>query len=254
MWEIGFLIMEIFTKQEDRWLREALHSVSSPQGLRERICHRLSQEVVAQTDPTVNSTTKMDSLVASTVASVAPLEHEGVGVSNTSKTPAMLPATRRQWLGWALALSLAALMFGVFQSTRPLSTEQLARHAMTQLDQILNDGADWHTEFDEQFSELAILHGQLRDTVRPVGYLDRSGAPIAEHCRVWKLLSTTTNKPLYVFSFPNALTVGKLTPQLQVVNRVSGGWSMVALRSGERIVVVLAEGSIESHFFLPKSA
>ena len=246
--------MEIFTEQEDRWLRDALHSGSSPHGLRQRICHRLSQEVVAQSDPTASSATKIESLVASTVASVAPLEHEGVVVSSTSITRSILPSTRRHWLGWALALSLAALLFGVFQSSRPLSTEQLARHAMTQLDQILNDEADWHTEFDEQFSDLAILHGQLRDTVRPFGYLDRSGAPIAERCRVWKLLSTTTNKPLYLFSFPNALTVGKLTPQLQVVNRVSGGWSMVALRSGERIVVILAEGSIESHFFLPKSA
>lgn len=251
--------MGILTEQEDRLLRDALHSVSSPHGLRERICKRLNQDVAAQTDPTVTSTTKMEILVAATVGSVAPSEHDGIGVSSTSKTSATLSSTRRhstrrQWLGWAIALSFAALMFGVFQSTRPLSTEQLARHAMTQLDQIISDGANWQTQFDVQFSDLAVLHGQLRDSVQPIGYLERSGGPIAERCRVWKLLSTTTNKPLYVFSFPDALTVGRLTSQLQVVNRVSGGWSTVALRSGDRIVVVLAEGSIESHFFLPKSA
>ncbi len=245
--------MEDFTEQEDQWLRDALHSVSSPVGLRERIRSRLRQELAAQANLTELDRLNIESAPASPRHPIA--EADGVikleVASLSAKTRSM---TRRQWVGMALALSIAALTLGAFQWSRPFSAERLAQLSLTQLDQVIGDEVNWRTEFDEQLSDLAVLNGQLLGNILPLGYQDRSGSPLAEQCRIWKLQSNTTHKSFYVFDFQDARTVGKLTSQLQAINRVSGGWSVVAMRSGDRVLVVLFEGAVDSYLYRRQSA
>ncbi len=241
--------MENLTEQEDRWLRDALHSVSSPAGLRERIQQRLRQEVPAPAVFTDTFMVKSESIAAAlTTDSAAIPDHENLQANSLGQARNQQSISRRQWTGWAIALSVLALAFGISQWSRPLSTQQLAQRALTRLDQVLNDQAAWNTDFESQLSELAILKGQLRD-VQPLGFQDHAGKPIAERCRIWKLLSITTNKPLYVFDFADARQVARLSSLLEPIHTVSGGWSVVAMRSGDRVVVVLYEGSIENYLY-----
>lgn len=241
--------MENLTEQEDRWLRDALHSVSSPAGLRERIQQRLLQEVASKAVSTDMSQVKKE-LIASalTADSAAISDHVNVQANSLGEARNQRSILRRQWTGWAIALSVLALAFGISQWPQTFSTEQLAQRALMRLDQVLNDQAAWQTDFESQLSDLAILKGQLRD-VQPLGFQDHAGKPIAEHCRIWKLLSTTTNKPLYVFDFAGARQVARLSSLLEPIHTVSGGWSVVAMRSGDRVVVVLYEGSIENYLY-----
>lgn len=241
--------MENLTEQEDRWLRDALHSVSSPAGLRERIHGRLLQEVTAQTAFTDTSLGKMESIAAALTTDCAAMrDHEIVQTNSRGEVSTKKSISRRQMTGWAIALSALVLAFGIAQWSRPFSAEQLAQRALTRLDQLSNDQVAWHTDFNSQLSELAILNGQLRD-VQPLGFQDHSGGPIAERCRIWKLLSTTTNKPLYVFDFADAGQVADVSSQLEPIHTVSGGWSVAAMRSGARVVVVLYQGSFENYLY-----
>ena len=242
-----------FTEQEDQWLRDALHGAAAPPDLRERIRSRLRQEAAVQLGHIVSPqpTAILDNRGQGPVA-------DGLNSQLEVARPMPIdnqPSTgRRQWLGWALALSAAALVLVMFQWSRPYSLEQLAQHCLQQLDGVLDENTSWNTDFNSQLSELSALNDQLRGNVQPLGYQDQTGEPFAERCRVWKLHSNTTHKSFYVFDFQDARDVRKLTSQLQAINRVSGGWSMVAMRSADRVVVVLFEGAVDNYLYRLQSA
>ncbi len=232
--------MDNFTEQDDQWLRDTLHGVSSPVGLRERIRSRLQQEVSAQTPSTLG--VQPDS------------SHDQFQLSPAATTIEDHRHSRRKWVAVALAVSVSALVVGGLRWSRPASVEQLAKQCLQQLDGVLGEDATWHAEFNEQLSELDLLDGQLRGSIQPIGYQDQSGGTFSQQCRVWKLFSNSTNKAFYVFDFKDARDVHGLNSQLEALNRVSGGWSMVAMQTSGRIVVVLFEGSVDSYLYRQQSA
>lgn len=251
--------MEDFTEQDDRWLRDALQSASAPAGLRERIRSSLRQEAAAQLSPRASSPALLgDSPEASRAKTAAAATTIGPSTSSSEQVelPRATPPTarHRRWVGLALALSAAVLLIAGLQWSRPYSVEQLAQHSLQQLELVLREDATWNSNFSEHFSELAILDEQLRGHVEPVGFQNRPGEPIARHCRVWKLYSNTTHKAFYVFDFQDAHQVQQLTSQLQAINRVSGGWSMFAMRSADRVVVVLLEGVPDDYLYRLQAA
>lgn len=231
--------MESNNQHDDQLLRDALHGVSAPAGLHQRLQSRLRQEATAYGE----------------------LPWYGESGDDCVELPRQVASSdrarvrRRQWIGLALALSLVGLAFGVFQWSRPTSTEQLAQFTLGQLDRLLSEDAVWQTDFDKQVAELGILAGQLRlINVKPLGFQDIAGGVFAEHCRVWKLYSRTTNKAIYVFDFQHARQVSSLGGQLQAIKRTSGGWSSVAMHTGDRLVVVLVEGTLDGYLYQSQSA
>ena len=259
---------------DDQTLRAALFDVNVPAGMRQRLLDRLRAEGTAGTAP--HGTSPIDSSSLSTeiatgeifaeeskiTAATAPLasqpvvdlpraEHEDAG--GELSQPAGR-AERRQW-AVALALSIVALAaLGVYQWTRPASTEQLARFTLGQLDQLLSEDAVWQTNFDPALPDLAVLERQLRFDFRPIGFQDQPAASLAAQCRVWKLYSQTTHKVFFVFDFTQASHVQSLTRQLQELNRSSGGWSLVAMQTADRVVVVAVEGRVDSYLYQRQSA
>lgn len=230
--------MEPNDQHDDQLLRDALLGVSAPDGLHQRLLARLQQEAAESSDlhRTVGSPDG-----ASQVNRLAERsQRERVG--------------RRQWVGWALALSLVGIAFGVYRWSRPASIEQLTQFTFGQLDALQAETVVWQTGFADPFAELSILEGQLRFDFRPIGFHDQSGGVFAEHCRVWRLDSPITKRTFYVFDFQNAVQVQSLTRQLQAIRRNSGGWSLVAMQDGDRLVVVLVEGAPDSYLYRPLSA
>lgn len=218
--------MESNNQHEDQPLRDALLGVSMPAGLNQRLLNRLRQEAADFVElPRKNSPSERWS------------------------------GRRRQWLGLALAMSLVGLAFGVFQWSRPPSPEQLAQFTLGQLDRLLSKEAVWRADFGKQLDELEVLAGQVRfNNVTPLGFQDIAGGPFAEHCRVWKLYSPTTNKAFYVFDFQHARQVPSLNGQLQAIKQTSGGWSSVAMLAGDHLIVVLVEGALDSYLYQSQSA
>ncbi|MCC7335209.1 MAG: hypothetical protein IT422_08930 [Pirellulaceae bacterium] len=230
--------MESNNQPEDQSLRDALLGVSVPAGLNQRLLSRLRQE--AKVD---------DELPRLEDSSEA-----GVELSRQDMPNQRWRGRRRQWLGLALALSLVGLAFGVFQWSRPLSTEQLAQFTLGQLDRLLGEDAVWQSDFEKQLDELKVLDGQVRPNVKTLGFQDIAGGPFAKHCRVWKLRSLTTNKAFYVFDFQQARQIPSLDEQLQAIKQTSGGWSSVAMRTGDHLIVVLVEGTLDSYLYQSQSA
>lgn len=261
---------------DDQSLRAALFNVKLPSGMRQRLLDRLRAEAAAS--PATQSSSPLQSAIISSetgskeiiahdtfarvTADAAQIAHQPAvelspaGEANTSRD---LPwnagrPRRRQW-AIGLAMSLVALAaVGVYRWTRPASTEQLAHFTLTQLDRLLSQDAVWQTDFDAQLAELAVLDGQLRFNIRPIGFQDQSGGSLASQCRVWKLHSLTTHKVFFVFDFRHAQQVPSLTRQLQELNRSSGGWSLAALQVADRVVVVAVEGRVDNYLYQRLSA
>ncbi len=233
---------------DDRVLRAALLNVDLPSGLQQRLLDRLRAEaaecgqVPAAECGQVPATHNADRNDTPVVLAARDLPHNG-------------KRSRRTLWATALALSIVALAaLGIYQWTRPASSMQLAQFTLKQLDRLLSDEASWQTDFDPQLPELAVLQGQLRSTIRPIGFQDQGGGPVAEHCRVWKLYSMATHKVFFVFDFKQAKSVPSLTRQLQELSRSSGGWSVVAMQADGRVVVVAVEGRVDSYLYQLQSA
>lgn len=230
--------MESNNQHDDQPLRDALLGVSVPVGLHQRLLSRLRQEAAAYGES----------------PRLGELSEDCVELPRQDMSSGRWWGRRRQWLGVALALSLVGLAFGVFQWSRPPSTEQLAQFTLGQLDRLLSEDAVWQSDFEKQLGELEVLAEQLRFNVKPLGFQDIAGGPFAEHCRVWKLYSLTTNKAFYVFDFQPARQIPSLNGQLQAIRLTSGGWSSVAMLAGDRLVVVLVEGTLDSYLYQSQSA
>lgn len=264
---------------DDRSLRAALFNVKVPAGMRQRLLDSLRAEAAAGTPPQDMSSIDSAVVIKNSSAENPTAGHiaghiAGHTVDNEpaasqptvelarggeSTAGGELPRKagrprRRQW-AIGLAMSLVALAaVGVYQWTRPASTERLARFTLGQLDQLSSDDAAWQTDFDPRLPELAVLDGQLRFNIRPIGFQDRPGGGLAGQCRVWKLYSLATHKVFFVFDFKQANQVQSLTRGLQELNRSSGGWSLVALQVADRVVVVAVEGRVDSYLYQRQSA
>lgn len=258
---------------DDRSLRAALFNVKVPAGMRQRLLDSLRAEAAAGTplqdsidSAVVVQNTSAENLTAGHIAGhtvdnepatsqpTVELAHD-VESTAGGKLPRDAGRPRRRQWAIGLAMSLLALAaVGVYQWTRPASTERLSRFTLGQLDQLLSDDAVWQTNFDPRLSELAVLDGQLRFNIRPIGFQDRPGGGLAGQCRVWKLYSLTTHKVFFVFDFKQANQVQSLTRQLQELNRSSGGWSLVAMQVADRVVVVAVEGRVDSYLYQRQSA
>ncbi len=234
--------MKSNNQPEDQSLRDALLGVSAPAGLRQRLLSRLREEAVAY-----DGLPQLGNQQEEPVGGCVELPREIV-LSDRGKV------RRRKWISLTLAVTLVGLAFGVFQWSRPPSTEQLAQFTLGQLDRLLSEDAVWQTDFEKQFPELGVLAGKLRLNVEPLGYQDIAGGVFAEQCRVWKLNSQGNNKAFYVFDFRHARQIPALNEQLQAIKRASGGWSSVAMRSGNRLVVVLVEGTLDNYLYQSQSA
>lgn len=256
---------------DDQTLRAALFNVKVPTGMRQRLLDRLRAEAAADAAPQDTSPIESAFVVGNTIAEVSIAEHTVDDAQAASQPQVELAHAAESTVGgelpraaarlnrreWAigLAMSLVALAaVGVYQWTRPASTERLARFTLGQLDQLLSDDAVWKTDFDPQLSELTVLAGQLRFNIRPIGFQDRPGGGLADQCRVWKLYSLTTHKVFFVFDFKQANQVQSLTRGLQELNRSSGGWSLVAMQDADRVVVVAVEGRVDSYLYQRQSA
>lgn len=226
--------MHDFTEHDDRWLREALHSVSPPGDLRERIRSRLRQEATAQ------------------LPAPQPAGSDAASTVPASTVPAI--SGRRAWLAWVLAAATAAAVLMAVRWSQPLSPQQLAAHCLVQLDGVLQESHRWQSDVASHISQLSVLEGRLQGQVQPLGYLDLDGGRFAKRCRVWKLRSDTTQRVFYVFDFQDARSIGRLGGQFQAVDRVSGGWSLYAMRSSERVLVVLFEGRVDDYLHRLQSA
>lgn len=243
---------------DDQTLRAALFNVKVPSGMRQRLLDRLRAEAnadTAQHETNGSEPAFVSRAVASsgTVDNAQAASQPAVELAPTAESNAGRPH-RRQW-ALALALSLVALAaLGIYQWTRPASTSQLAQFTIEQLDRLLSDDVVWQTDFDPQLAELAVLDGQLRFNIRPIGFQDQRGGGLADQCRVWKLYSLATHKIFFVFDFKHANQVHSLTRQLQELNRSSGGWSLVAMQTEGRIVVVAVEGRVDSYLYQRQSA
>ncbi len=266
---------------DDRTLRGALFDVDLPAGMQQRLLDRLRAEAADQTSLLAGSTEA--TVVSRESAATDRLAGDGVFTrevnardslddTQAARPPAVELAraaepmagrdqrqaagrsSRRQW-ATALALSIVALAaLGVYQWTRPTSTEQLAQFTLGQLDRLLADEAVWQTDFDQHLPELALLKGQLRFDIRAIGVQDHSGGALADQCRVWKLYSLATHKVFFVFDFKQANHIQSLTRQLQELKRSSGGWSLAAMQADGRVVVVAVEGRVDSYLYQLQSA
>lgn len=245
---IKVLAMESNNQHEDQPLRDALLGVSLPAGLNQRLLSRLRQEAVDYAE--------LPRQAGELLPRLGESSDDCVELPRKDTPSERWSGRRRQWLGLALAMSLVGLAFGVFQWSRPPSPEQLAQFTLGQLDRLLTKDAVWRADFGKQFDELKVLIGQMRFNVKvePLGFQDIAGGPFAEHCRVWKLHSLTTNKAFYVFDFQNARQIPSLNGQLPAIKQNSGGWSSVAMLAGDRLIVVLVEGTLGSYLYQSQSA
>lgn len=261
---------------DDPLLRAALFNVHVPSGLRQRLLDRLRAEAASEPTALESSASTIagpqdasssqsafdpQAAVASNSEVIAGVSENNpqavdqpvVELARTEDSLAGRP-NRRSW-AIGLALSIVALVgLGVYQWTRPVSTKQLAQFTLGQLDRLLSDEAVWQTDFDQQLSELAVLEGQLRFNIQAIGFQDQSGDGVADQCRVWKLYSQTTHKVFFVFDFKQAQQVQSLTRQLQELQRSSGGWSLAAMQTEGRLVVVAVEGRVDSYLYHRQSA
>ena len=279
---------------DDQVLRAALLNVKLPMGMQQRLRDRLRAEAAQAAPQPEAGLTQTDLLVEHSAAHQTQAQAQAIdaGLANeTSSAQAELretefpktefpetelpeiemirPAqpqtdrelplrskrTRRSVWATALALCIVALAgLGLYQWTRPVSNTQLAQFTLSQLDRLLSEEVAWQTDFDPQLPELAVLQGQLRSNIRPVGFQDQSGGPVADQYRVWKLYSLTTHKVFFVFDFQQAKPLPSLTRQLQELSRSSGGWSVVAMQADGRVVVVAVEGRVDSYLYQLQSA
>jgi hypothetical protein len=258
--------MDNFSKLDEQELRDALHAVAVPPRLQARILERLQQEASGGEplkDQKTCASPGADVSCLPNIGSQQPLERLPERVEPASTDPstvtlqtALPPAnSRRAWLGWATAVSAAALLFAISYWARPASVDQLSKFCHQQLEQVLRgDSNHWKREFDPLLPELAILKGQLRGDIRASGYQDCASSPLGRSCRIWNLYSNTTHKAIYLFDFRGASELEQLTKQLRVIRSVSGGWSMAAMRVEDRVLVVLFEGAPGSYLYLPRAA
>jgi hypothetical protein len=261
------IFMDNFSKLDEQAMRDALHAVAVPPRLQARIFERLQQEA-AREQPNAESPIGIPLTNVSRMSSTVPLEPavrlsehtepiEYTEPTNTVLRQTAVPTTasRRAWMGWAMAVSAAALLFAISYWARPVSVEQLSQFCDQQLEQVLSGEANhWKREFDPLLPQLAILNGQLRADIRASGYQDFAASPLGRSCRVWNLYSNTTHKAFYLFDFSGASEFEQLTKQLRVIRSVSGGWSMAAMRVEDRVLVVLFEGAPGSYLYLRRSA
>ncbi len=239
--------MEQFTEPDDRQIRGALHGVELPSGLRARMRTRLQSQLEASSLEAPNQ------ILTHLIDTASEVPSASVGDIGTLAQPERSAAThRRQWLGLAMALSLASALFGLYHFSRPMSPERLAQHCLLQLDGLLSPDATWQTSFEPQ--QLSLLEAQLRRNVQPLGFQDHSGLPFAQRCRIWQMFSHATQKPFFVFDFQEARSVESLNSQLQSIKRVSHGWSLVALRSGDHVFVIAFDGPVADYLNIRQAA
>ncbi len=256
------------TDPDDARIRAALNDVPLPSGLEQRILSRLHLSVVDRSADQARS-------VVDRSADQAQIGLEQALLSNlpqpdTTEQPTALPTvqlptaappssgifgrgSRRNWVRLSLALSVVAVAAGVWHWSRPTTPQRLAHYSLQLLDALQSPAAQWQTE-QVPWKQLGALNGQLRNSIRPIGFLDMPGGPVASECRVWHLQSTITQKSFYVLDFHDARSVLSLSSQLEAIDRVSGGWTLYAQRSGDRVLVVLFEGAVSDYLVRPQSA
>ncbi len=231
---------------DDARIRAALTNVPIPLGLEQRILARLRLSV-ADSNVVDRSADQMPSKSELPTIALQPATAADV------RSPSGSPVSRRTWVQLSLALSLVAVAAGLWLWSQPSTPQHLAHYSLHLLDTLQSPTAQWQTE-QVPWSQLGALNGQLRNSIRPVGFLDTQGGPIAAECRVWHLQSTITQKSFYVLDFRDSRSVTNLSNQLEAIDRVSGGWTMFAQRSGDRILVVLFEGAVSDYLVRPQSA
>lgn len=222
------------TDRDDRQIELALHNVSIPAGLRDRLHAALRD---AAETPLTNA--------SSEAVSSEPMAASHQSVPLTADSPSSY--TRRGWLAVATAAALAAILFGAYHLSRPSSYSQIANHSLQQLELIRQGHYSMQAIDAASSRELRPLWPQLKRDLAAIGMYDIAPPRQAEAARVWQLQSRTTGKDFFVFAFHDARRVEGLNSQLQSIHRVSGGWSLVAMQTEGRLFVVAYQGSTEDY-------
>lgn len=238
------------TDRDDRQIASALHNVSIPAGLRDRLHTALRD---AAETPLTNASS--EAVGSEAVGSAATMSEPLAATDQSIPLAAALPShSRRGWLAVASAAVLAAVLFGAYHLSRPSSYSQIANHSLQQLELIRQGHYPVQTIDAASSRELRPLWPQLKRDLAAIGMYDIAPPRQAEAARAWQLQSRKTGKDFFVFAFHGARRVEGLNSQLQSIHRVSGGWSLVAMQADGRLFVVAYQGSIEDYINLLQAA
>lgn len=254
---------EELSEFDEQHIRSALHGLDVPRRLRERIRQRLHQEANSDMPSAAGSVDGpiicklprqgADSQPELEITQDGAQEHLPT-LASAGKLASSNRFSRRSVAVLALSLGLFGVLFTAYRFSRPLAPDRLAEFCLQAVDRLNTVESNWQPPATQELNSLsADLAGQLL-SVDIIGVQDITGDPFAARCRIWALRSPTTNKRLFIFDFQDANPVQRLSSQLQSIRQASGGWSMVAMRSGERVLVVAFEGQWESYLRRPRSA
>ncbi len=220
-------------------LELALHSVAIPDGLQDRIRARVRAEAAAP-EPSLADPVSPDSSVVGVEMVEAATEVVASGRPDLPTTVVSKRSwTARRWVQPVVAASVLLLLAGgVYLWTRPVSAHQLAQHCLQQLD--LTDSIQWTQDGRPDFSYLQ-TRMRFPRSLRVIGVVDSSPGGFGRQCRTWKL-SDETGAVSYVFEFLEPAAVSELGPELAIIRRQSGHWSLVACQTPERLWVVATSG------------
>lgn len=224
----------------------ALDQVPVPTDLQTRIVRRLQQEARVPEDVSVLKRAADDAghddVPFEQSASVAGGEVNAGGVKCGKIMASRFSSGAGWWIGVAASILVLA---GLYFLGRPLTTDQLVEHCLKNLDSLVRSESE--LILDEHFDYAEVLGRlSLARSTRSEGYYRQLAGSFGERCKTWKL--TVENQPaFYVMEFVDPARVNDLDEQPRVIRLQSGGWSMAAFRSQDRVFVIAMRGDIRRH-------
>lgn len=220
----------------DMSIAAAMNSIPVPSGLEERLKNSLQSHL--HTTESVQGV-EVDATLDET--------NDLVELQSIETKQDQTRQTRRRVFGFGIGATVVAacLAFAMLGMQRSLSTDDLATHAIGQLE----DSNQWSSTSFLPPTLHAFIYQNLQDThQRPITEFTGDAAQFGDVCKIWKL--SGAGDDLFVIAITNSTQIQNLSSRLQVICD-SGPWSIAAMQSNDNQIFLVATRSDVRSYFRP---
>lgn len=223
-------------------LSDALHDVSVPSSLRDRISARLHSEVREPSPATAG--VQLDHAARYTPKHATPdhgVSDHGVSRHSVSRYSTSRYGSRRLWMGLAAAAAVAGIGLAIIPFTASRTSNQLATRCLDLLDSIDSvqpERWDAPAPDDLEQTRLALRQMQTRQTA-----MQLVGRQQVDRWTIWRLQSEVSGSIVYLIETNDQSPLADLTQSFALL-RDSGKWTLAGMQVDQRVFFLASQDDV----------